>query len=581
MAQWNKVEQDYLNQERSLFEVNMIATKDGSPVSFENPFPVSLGSSNITINGDVSIGATVDVASTTENPVHTHITEVGISSILTVPYLPVGVGTVNLNLTYLPVGISSLLNTVSIANTVSISNTAFYVTNPVTTVAVSGIGSTVTVQGTVGIGTTGQVSINLNNSPVSTTNPFPVTGTVDIELPPIATDAFGRQRMSTPLTLFDSSHRYRDNNLWSGLVVGTGSTVGFSTAQGLINMTVGVGSTASVIRETTKVFSYQPGKSLQVLNTFVMNPAKANLRQRVGYFGADNGMYLELDGSTLYFVERSLSTGTTTRVAQSDWNIDTMLGAGHLNPSGVTLDISKAQILWMDIEWLGLGTVRLGFVVDGKFIHCHSFHHANLITSTYITTASLPLRYEIANTGITTSSSTLKQVCSSVISEGGYELRGIQQAVGIPINSPRTLGTAGTFYPVISLRLKASPNRLDGIVILTALSIMPISTGNFNWQVRASGTTTDGSWVSAGDDSAVAYNITGTSYTDGRILASGFFNASNQGASQVDILKEALFKFQLERNGLTSTPYELTLVVASDSSNDTVVASMDWEEISR
>jgi hypothetical protein len=412
-------------------------------------------------------------------------------------------------------------------------------------------------------------------SSVTEVNRFPVT------LPPIATDAFGRLRTSTPLTLFDSSHRYKDNNLWSGLVVGTGSTVGFVTAQGLVNISIGTTDGCSVIRETTKVFSYQPGKSLQVLNTFVMNPAKANLRQRVGYFGADNGMYLELDGSTLYFVERSLSTGTTTRVAQSDWNIDTMLGAGHLNPSGVTLDISKAQILWMDIEWLGLGTVRLGFVVDGKFIHCHSFHHANLITSTYITTASLPLRYEISNTGITASSSTLKQVCSSVISEGGYELSGIQQAVGIPINSPRTLGTAGTFYPVISLRLKASPNRLDAIVIITALSIMPISTGNFNWQVRASGTTTGGSWVSAGDDSAVEYNITGTSAAGGRILASGFFNASNQGASQVDILKEALFKFQLERNGLTSTPYELTLVVASDSSNDTVVASMDWEEISR
>ena len=588
-----------------------------TPVSFDNPFPVSLGSSNITINGDVSIGATVNVASSQANPVHTHITEVGTTDILTVPYMPVGIGTNNLNLTYLPVGISSLLNTVSIgntvsisntsfyvtnpvtsvtvggtvsiANTVSISNTSFYVTNPVTTVAVSGIGSTVTVQGTVGIGTTGQVSLNLNSAPVSSSNPLPVTGTVSISttssasvtFPPIATDAFGRLRTSTPLTLFDSSHRYRDNNLWSGLVVGTGSTVGFVTAQGLVNIGIGTTAGCSVIRETTKVFSYQPGKSLQVLNTFIMNPAKANLRQRVGYFGADNGMYLELDGSTLYFVERSLSTGTTTQISQNNWNIDTMLGAGHLNPSGVTLDISKAQILWMDIEWLGLGTVRLGFVVDGKFIHCHSFHHANLITSTYITTASLPLRYEIANTGITTSSSTLKQVCSSVISEGGYELRGIQQAVGIPINSPRTLGTAGTFYPVISLRLKASPNRLDAIVILTALSIMPISTGNFNWQVIASETTTGGAWVSAGVDSAVEYNITGTSAAGGRILASGFFNASNQGASQVDILKEALFKFQLERNGLTSTPYELTLVVASDSSNDTVVASLDWEEISR
>jgi hypothetical protein len=252
--------------------------------------------------------------------------------------------------------------------------------------------------------------------------------------------------------------------------------------------------------------------------------------------------------------------------------------------SGITLDTTKAQILWMDIEWLGLGTVRIGFVINGKMIHCHSFHHANLIETTYITTASLPLRYEISNTGITTSLSTLKQVCSTVISEGGYELRGLQQAVGTPITSPTTLTVAGTFYPIISLRLKTSPNRLDAIIIMTALSIMGVSNGiNYNWQVRASGTTSGGSWVSAGDDSAVDYNITGTSFTGGRILASGFLNSANQGSPSIDILKEALFKFQLERDGLTGTPYELTLVVAASpiSSTERVYASMDWEEISR
>jgi len=414
-------------------------------------------------------------------------------------------------------------------------------------------------------------------SSVTEVNRFPVT------LPPIATDAFGRLRTSTPLTLFDSSHRYRDNNLWSGLVVGTGSTVGFVTTQGLVNISIGTTAGCSVIRETTKVFPYQPGKSLQVMNTFVMNPPKTNLRQRIGYFGADNGMYLELDGDTLYLVERSLSLGTTTRVAQEEWNIDTMLGAGHLNPSGITLDISKAQILWMDIEWLGLGTVRLGFVVDGKFIHCHSFHHANLITSTYITTASLPLRYEIANTGITTSSSTLKQVCSTVISEGGYELRGLQQAVNTPITAPVDLPSpAGTYYPVISIRLKTSPNRLDAIVILTALSLMGIGNGpEYNWQVRASATTTGGTWVDAGTDSAVEYKIDGGTVSGGRILASGFFSATNQSSTSVDILKEALFKFQLERDGLTGTPYELTLVCATNSAGADVFASLDWEEISR
>jgi hypothetical protein len=251
--------------------------------------------------------------------------------------------------------------------------------------------------------------------------------------------------------------------------------------------------------------------------------------------------------------------------------------------SGITLDISKAQIFWMDIEWLGLGTVRVGFVIDGKFVHAHSFHHANLIQSTYMTTASLPLRYEISNTGITTSSSLLKQVCSSVVSEGGYELRGLQQAVQTPITAPIDLPSpAGTFYPVLSIRLKSSPNRLDAIVILTALSLMGTGNGpQYNWQMRASATTSGGTWVSADPDSAVEYKIDGGTVSGGRVLASGFFSSANQSVGTVDILKEALFKFQLERNGLTGTPYELTLVVASDTAGADVFASLDWEEISR
>jgi hypothetical protein len=390
-------------------------------------------------------------------------------------------------------------------------------------------------------------------------------------------DAFGRLRVSNPFTLFDSSHRFDDNGLWSTATATSGSAT-FNTAQGLVDLAVTAASGSEVLRETTKIFAYQPGKSLLVLSTFVMNAAKTGLRQRVGYYGAANGYYLEQNDSTVSFVERSSVSGSLvdTPVAQTSWNVDPLNGSG---PSGITLDLTKAQILFMDLEWLGVGTVRIGFVIDGNFYVCHRFNHANIIASTYITTASLPLRYEITNTAATSGASTLKQICSTVLSEGGYELNGLQQAIGIPINTPRTLGTAGTFYPVISLRLKST--RLDGIVILSALSIMPISTGNFNWQVVATGTTTGGSWVSAGTSSSVEYNITGTTFAGGRILASGFFNATNQGAGQVDILKEALFKFQLERNGLTATPFELTMIIASDSASDTVVASMDWEEVSR
>ena len=395
-------------------------------------------------------------------------------------------------------------------------------------------------------------------------------------------DAFGRLRVSTPFTLFDSSHRFTDNGLWATSTA-TSGTATFNSAQGLVDLSVTSASGSEVIRETFKVFSYQPGKSLLVLSTFVMSPAKTNLRQRIGYYGTQNGLYVQLNNSTLSFVERSYVTGSVTEsiINQSNWNVDPMNGNG---PSGIILDITKAQILFMDIEWLGLGTVRMGFVIDGNFYVCQKFHHANIITSTYITTASLPLRYEITNTGATSGASTLKQICSTVLSEGGYQLNGLQQAIGIPVTTPRNLATAGTFYPIVSIRLKTSPDRLDAIVICTAISVIATSTGAYNWQVIASGTTTGGSWVSAGANSAVNYNITGTSFTGGRILASGFFNVAASGSStQVDILKEALFKTQLERNGLTSTPLELTVVVASDAGGGggNVLASMDWEEISR
>lgn len=393
-------------------------------------------------------------------------------------------------------------------------------------------------------------------------------------------DAFGRLRTSSPMTLFDSSHRFTDNNLWVDSITGTASAT-FSANEGLVNLAVGSASGDSLVRETYKVFAYQPGKSLLVMSTFVLGTANANLRQRVGYFGADNGVYFERDGTTVYMVERSSVTGSlvNTRVAQSSWNIDKMDGTG---PSGLILDATKAQIFFADIEWLGLGTVRTGFVINGAFIPVHSFHHANIASTTYITTASLPLRYEMTNTAATGTSSTLKQICSTVISEGGYELRGAQLSIGTTITSPKSLTTAGTLYSVVSIRLKST--RLDGIVILTAVSLLGISNNaNYKWEVIMRGTTSGGTWTSAGTNSAVEYNITGTSFStgSGRVLASGYFQGSNQGSSTIDILKEALFATQLERNSFTSTPYELSLVCVSASNGDQVHASVDWEEISR
>jgi hypothetical protein len=390
-------------------------------------------------------------------------------------------------------------------------------------------------------------------------------------------DSFGRLRMSQPFTLFDSSHRYKDNGLWATQTVSGGTAV-FDANEGLVNLNVTAASGSTIRRETYKVFAYQPGKSLLALNTFVMAPAQSGLTQRVGYYGAANGMFLQLANSTLSLVERSSVTGVLvdTPVAQASWNVDPMDGTG---PSGITLDITKAQILFMDFEWLGVGSVRCGFVINGEFHTCHIFHHANIITSTYITTASLPLRYEIFNTAGTVTSSTLKQICSSVISEGGYEMHGVQQAVVTPITTPVSLATGGTYYPIISIRLKTTA--LDAIAIISALSIMGDGTGKYNWKMLESCTTAGGSWVSAGADSAVEYNITGTGVSGGRTLATGYLSSTIQASVNTDVLKEALFRFQLERDPFIPDPHEICLAVAASTNGETIYGSMDWEEITR
>lgn len=393
-------------------------------------------------------------------------------------------------------------------------------------------------------------------------------------------DAFGRLRVSTPFTLFDSSHRYTDNSLWATSTSTSGAAV-FNADQGLVDLNVTAASGSQVLRETVKVFSYQPGKSLLILSTFVMSPAKTNLRQRIGYFGVANGYYLEQNDTTVSFVERSSVSGAlvNTPVAQASWNVDSMNGTG---PSGITLDLTKAQILFMDLEWLGVGTVRIGFVINGNFYVCHQFHHANIITSTYITTASLPLRYEITNTGATSGISTLKQICSTVLSEGGYELNGSQFAINTPIGTSYNLPTKEIYYPVLALRLKNT--KLDSVTVLSAMTLLADTTGEkYNWQLRTGETSlvSGGTWITAGADSTVDYNITGTSVSGGRVISSGFFSSTTNTGSSVALFKDSMFRFQLERNTFTSTPYEMILSVTASQNSSKVFASLDWEEVSR
>jgi hypothetical protein len=405
-----------------------------------------------------------------------------------------------------------------------------------------------------------------------------------------AVDAFGRARVSQPVTLFDSFHRYQDNGK-VGTSNSSGTIVTHDANSSSILCNVGTANNNYIYRETNRVFAYQPGKSLQILETFVMAPAQTGLRQRYGYFNQDNGFFLEQNGHNIYFVKRSKSTGTVveTRIAKADWNIDTLDGSNvgpdpqgtpvaNRNPSGLTLDLSKSQILWHDIEWLGVGSVRVGFVINGKFVHCHTWNHANTLDIPYMTTACLPLRCEIQNTADTSNISNLRAICSTVISEGGYQLSGKPRTAGHLPNSAYTMASTGTYYPVVAIRLKSQTP--DAIVVPKNISLMAKS-GNGTtqkWVIVSGATVTGGTWTSAGTDSSVQYNLTGTAMTGGTFLRSGYVYQAQQGTGAAS-LKDGEFVLQLERNNFTNSNTTFVLAVAPGGNGDTCVGSIDWEEV--
>jgi hypothetical protein len=378
-------------------------------------------------------------------------------------------------------------------------------------------------------------------------------------------DAFGRQRMSTPYTLFDSHNLLSKNNKFDeDISGGMGlSTVTYDSDGSEVQLNVTGVSGAQVVRQSYRNFSYQPGKSLLILNTFTMNEPKENLRQRVGYFNTSNGIFLEQDDSTAYMVLRN--NGSETRIAQSSWNVDRIDGTGT---SKLTLDLTKAQIFWMDIEWLGVGSVRTGFVINGQFVVAHIFHNSNLNVGVYMTTPNLPIRYEITNTDTTSGSSTLKQVCSTVLSEGGYEARAVEHVIGTALTGV-TVGTA--YSNLVTIRMK----RPGPIVVPAGADILNISNTDFEWAFFKNVTPASSfTWATATDNVEYAINTVGFT-SNGTRIAGGFMGGKTAPVSFGDGFA---WDYQLGETiaGVSDT---LTLAVRSASSSKTAAGLMKWVEL--
>lgn len=353
------------------------------------------------------------------------------------------------------------------------------------------------------------------------------------------TDAFGRLRVGNPVTLFDSKQIFDALALlWDDQEVsgaGTSSTYDQDRASSLLavsNVTAG-----KRVRQTFQRPNYQPGKSQLFYITYVMGAPATGITRELGSFDDNNGLFLRQTVAGLSVVRRSNVTGSPVDevVAQSAWNLDKLDGTGQ---SALTLDQTKGQIFCMDFEWLGIGAVRFGFVIDGRVVYCHQSRNANELAAVYMSTPNNPLRYSIENDG-TGAVATFETLCSSVSSEGGDHPLGRPNYLPVG-NTLVNANVVGTVYALQGIRLKAAA--LGARVDVVAASMMGVTSDNFEWTLRLNPTLAAPLVYGDVADSVLqsalgeAGNPSTTTVTAGTILDGGLIKSfGSSGSASVDI----------------------------------------------
>jgi hypothetical protein len=396
-----------------------------------------------------------------------------------------------------------------------------------------------------------------------------------------AIDAFARMRVSEPLTLFDSKQIFDNLPLfWDDQEVsGSGTSSTYSKDRASSMLAVTNATAGKRIRQTYMSFNYQPGKSQLVLMTGTLGASGggAGIKRAAGLFNDDNGIFFEDNEGTIQAVIRSSTSGSPvdSRVSQEDWNIDKLDGAGD---SKVTLDGSKSQILIFDFEWLGVGRVRMGFVMNGRPVYCHEFLNSNNLAGVYMSTPNLPLRYEIENTG-TGVASELEALCSTIISEGGRSHNGIVRYHSNE-NNLINANAAGAIYACLGLRLKST--HLNEAVELSDISMISSTADSFEWliiynpTVANSGSLVWTSVANSGIETTVGEsgNPSITTVTGGEIEHGGYVK-SVQGS-----ISHELDDARRIGAAIDGTPDEVYICVRPLGANADIAASVNWRELS-
>ena len=376
-------------------------------------------------------------------------------------------------------------------------------------------------------------------------------------------DVFARLRVSSPFSLFDGQQRFDKQPLVFVEDVANGGSSTHLPNESSTRMDVTTTTNSRVTRQSRAYIPYEPGRTQYVVITGAFGSATANLRRRMGYFDNNNGIYFEQNGTTdIAWVRRTFVSGSAAnnRVTQANWNIDNLDGNG---PSGVTLDLTKFVVAFIEFGWLGGAGVRVGFFIDGQPIYVHRFD-TSVLSTVFMSTPALPVRWEIENLGA--SSGSMKHTCGVVFSEGGFNPLGAvtSQTTGGTI----TVGT--TEEALLAVRLRSAYSR--GLIVPLSASGQVESADDVTFRVRIRSTITGGTWVTS-DTGQSEYQVNPT--FSGGIKIATFFANDNGGSVEAAKIENAL-RIAADFAGNADI---LVLTAENDTATANVFGELTWKEI--
>jgi len=209
--------------------------------------------------------------------------------------------------------------------------------------------------------------------------------------------------------------------------------------------------------------------------------------------------------------------------------------------------------------------------------------HSNTLPVVYMSNPNLPVRCEISSNG-SNPAAYFDQICSTVLSEGGYAESGQDWAA--QNTSLRTVASGAT-TPILVIRLKNTFNSYLNRMIVR-LSRYSITSTNqlLSYRVvklpNTAALTTGTAWVDVNTNSGVQYNIGGTAITGGEVLDAGYVAASNSAKESLTAVSNPTTakKNYIVQNYNSNDSELYAIVVTNLGANTTDVGvSMQWREI--